>query len=99
MLTAIEPCEPPVLTRDRNVGPTTDLDHLILQALAQRAGLRLQDITQVVGGTTHRVHARVQTLIERGLVHRERIPGGPRRGPGASRYLLTQATLGSTDTS
>lgn len=101
-LTEIEMCEPPVLQRDQTMGPSIDLDHRILRALrlvderlhpagSAAMGRSLGEITQAVGGTTHHVHARVQTLIDRGLVIRERIPGGPRRGPGASQYLLTGA--------
>ena len=88
-LTEIEPCEAPLSARDQIAGPSTDMDHQILQFLAQHPGVELRAITRAVDDTTHHVHARVQTLIDRGLVRRSPIPGGPRRGPGASRYRLT----------
>lgn len=91
-LTHIEPCDPPVHQRDQATGPSTPLDHEILRFLSHCGGpAELGEITRGIGGTTHRVHARVQALLDRGLVHRRPITGGPKRGPGASVYTLTAA--------
>lgn len=92
MLTEIQPCDPPGAFRDRTNGPSLDVDRDILEFLAtQESGAQLAAITAAVGGTTHRVHARVRALMNRGHVRRDLIPGGPARGPGASVYRLTEA--------
>lgn len=89
-LTRIEPCDPPTLQREQVSGPSTPLDYDILRFLrAQRFPVTLATITAGVGSTTHRTHARVRCLLDRGLLKRTVIPGGPRRGPGASEYSLT----------
>lgn len=89
-LTQIEPCEPPVLQREQVHGPSTPLDYAILRFLGtQRFPVTLATITAGVESTTHRTHARVRCLLDRGLLQRRPIPGGPRRGPGASEYSLT----------
>jgi DNA-binding HxlR family transcriptional regulator len=93
MLTEIQPCEPPEVFRASTSGPSLDIDCAILEHLERSApaGQELNSITRAVGGTTHRVHSRIRALMNRGLVHREPIPGGPARGPGASEYRLTTA--------
>lgn len=92
MLTEIEPCDPPEAFRGRLAGPTRPIDCEILEYLVRQSrGVPLADITQAVGSTTHNVHSRVSALVDRGLVHREVLPGGPRRGPGASLYRVTKA--------
>lgn len=88
-LTRIEPCEPPVLVRNQTAGPSTPLDYAILGFLRDREPMPLRAITAGLGSTTHRVHARLQVLVDRSLVRREALPGGPKRGPGASVYSLT----------
>lgn len=88
-LTQIEPCDPPTSVRDQATGPSTPLDHQILQHMQDREPMPLRAITRAVGSTTHRVHARLQVLIDRGLIRREALPDGPKRGPGASVYSLT----------
>lgn len=90
MLTDILPSDPPA-TSSRSGGPTVPVDEAILRVLGDVADpVRLQFITESIGGgaTTHHVHARIETLIDRGLVKRIRPPGAPRRGPGASVYEL-----------
>lgn len=89
-LTEIEPCDPPVLLRDRTTGPTIPLDHEILRVLRTWGPAELREIRDLVDDTTHHVHARVRMLADRGLVERRVLAGGPRRGPGASVYQLTE---------
>jgi DNA-binding HxlR family transcriptional regulator len=93
-LTAVEPCDPPVLLRDRTAGPTIPLDHAILGVLRDRGPAELREITKQVRDTTHHVHARVRMLVDRGLIERKLLAGGPRRGPGASYYELTEEGRG-----
>ena len=83
------PCPPPEVVTQRPGGPTIPLDHAILRALDD-GPMELREISRRVSDTSHHVHARVQTLIAKGLVVRNSIPGGPRRGPGASVYALTE---------
>lgn len=90
MLTEVLPCEPPELVRDRATGPSIAVDCAILEYLKEHPGQPLSRITRGIGGRTHHVHARVQVLIDRGLVLRLPTPGGPQRGPGASWYYLTE---------
>jgi hypothetical protein len=88
MLTDIVRSEPPTAS-SRPGGPTVPVDEAILRVLADVADpVPLRFITQAVGDTTHHVHARIETLITKGLVVRRRAPGAPRRGPGASVYEL-----------
>lgn len=89
MLTQIVPCSPPEITAPSTGGPTIPLDFAILNAL-ENGPAELREISRRVGDTSHHVHARVQTLMTKGLVERSSIPGGPRRGPGASRYALVE---------
>lgn len=92
MLTDLLPCDPPDSVRARTAGPSRPIDHQILAFLhLQVDGAPLDAITKAVDDTTHYVHARVAALIRRGLVRRNVAPGAPRRGPGASRYSLTEA--------
>lgn len=89
MLTEIVPCDPPATARLGSPGPTLPVDEAILAVLADLADpVPLRVITRHVGDTTHHVHARIETLITKGLVVRRRAPGAPRRGPGASVYEL-----------
>lgn len=88
-LTRVEPCEPPAILRERSSGPSIPIDHQILAYVAGAGPAQLSEITRAVGGTTHHVHARVQTLITRECLRRDPVPGGPRRGPGASLYTVT----------
>lgn len=88
MLTTIIRREPSVPAQQRPVGPSTDLDGAILRFLGCGRAVPLGEITKGVGATTHKVHARVQTLVGKGLVIRTRNPLGPQRGPGASTYQL-----------
>lgn len=90
MLTQIIECAPPV-QQNREPGPTTELDAAILAALEAGDILQLREITAAVGGSTHKVHARVCVLMNKGLVTRIQNPTGPSRGPGASWYRLVGA--------
>jgi predicted ArsR family transcriptional regulator len=76
-ITKIIPREPTV--------PDRPLDDAILAYLADGEARELRQITEAVGGTTHNVHARAQSLVKRGLLawHRNPIV---QRGPGASTY-------------
>jgi hypothetical protein len=88
MLTEIIARDPTPAQGQRPVGPSTPLDGLILAFLGDGQPRELQEITRAVGGSTHKVHARAQSLVGKGLVTWTRIPGGPSRGPGASVYQL-----------
>lgn len=91
-ITEIIPHEPTVTPRMRANGPSTPLDEKILGFLADGRPRELQEITRAVEpGATHNIHARTQSLVGKGLVIREPIPGGPPRGPGASTYRLAAA--------
>lgn len=87
VLTQIVPCAPPEEPVHRVSGPTIPVDHAILEAL-EPGPLELREISRAVGDTAHHVFARVQTLVDKGLVEWHRLPDGPRRGPGASVYAL-----------
>lgn len=87
VLTEIIRRDPP---RPRPPGPTTKLDELIMAVLADGERRELREITAAVGASTHKVHARVQTLVRKNLVHWERLSGGPVRGPGASVYQIVE---------
>lgn len=84
-LTEIIRRDPPVRKQS---GPSTRVDRQILAALAGGERMELRDITRVVGSTTHHTHARLATLVGKGLVVRVKPPGSPARGPGASLYQL-----------
>jgi DNA-binding Lrp family transcriptional regulator len=71
-------------------GPTTALDALILQVLQDGERRELREITAALSVSTHKAHARIQTLVGKGLVNRTRLPGGPARGPGASVYQIAR---------
>jgi DNA-binding MarR family transcriptional regulator len=86
MLTEIIRKDPP--PQRRPAVPSTEVDAQILAVLAGGDRMELRDITKAVGRTTHHTHARVMTLVRKGLVARERPPGAPSRGPGASLYQL-----------
>ena len=90
MLTQIVPCAPPEPVSRRASGPTIPLDHAILEAL-ENGPPELRQISRAVGDTAHHVFARVQTLVDKGLVEWHKRPDGPRRGPGASVYALTES--------
>ena len=85
MLTEIVRRDPPA---PRAPGPSTPLDTAILAALADGERRELREVTVLVGDTTHKVHARIQTLVDKGLVLWTRLPNGPQRGPGASVYQI-----------
>jgi predicted ArsR family transcriptional regulator len=87
-ISEIIPREPTFARRQRTNGPSTPLDEAILEFLGDEVPRELQEITKAVGATTHNVHARVQSLVHKGLVARSATPGGPPRGPGASTYRL-----------
>jgi hypothetical protein len=91
MLTEIIARNPALPPQQRPAGPSTRLDELILAYLNDGEPRELQEITRAVSGATHKVHARAQSLVGKGLVTWTRIPGGPARGPGASRYQLAVA--------
>jgi len=82
-LTEIIRRDPPVRKQS---GPSTQVDQRILAALAGGDRMELRQIRALVGGTTHHTHARLKTLIDKGLVTRFKPPGAPARGPGASLY-------------
>lgn len=91
VLTELQPCDPPETYRDRAQGPSLPIDCAILRHLeAHPDGEHLAAVRAAVGGSTHYVHARLAALADRGLVHRSPVPGGPRRGPGASVYMLVR---------
>jgi len=85
-ITEIIPHEPILTPRQRSNGPSTPMDEAILEFLSDGQPRELREITKAVGGTTHNVHARTQSLVRKGLVTWARVPGGPMRGPGASVY-------------
>lgn len=74
-------------------GPTTDLDHLIWDVLQVSAqGLEPREIWVALHSKVYslqQVHARLRVLRERGALTRKENPGGPRRGPGAGVYLIS----------
>jgi DNA-binding Lrp family transcriptional regulator len=84
-LTEILRRDPPVR---KQTGPSTQVDLKILKALAGGDRMELREITRIVGNTTHHTHARLQTLVNKGLVVRLKPPGAPARGPGASLYQV-----------
>lgn len=86
IISEIIPREPTLTPRQRTTGPSTPMDEAILAFLSDGQPRELREITKAVGGTTHNVHARAQSLVHKGLVTWERVPGGPARGPGASMY-------------
>jgi hypothetical protein len=88
MLTEIIRKAPAPIPAQRPMGPSTPLDEQIMAFLADGRVVELNDITRAVDGRTHKVHARVQTLVGKGLVTWTRNPTGPQRGPGASSYRL-----------
>jgi len=90
LITEIIPHEPSITQRTRGNAPSTPLDEAIMEFLSDGQPRELQEITRAVGGTTHNVHARAQSLVGKGLVTWTRIPGGPSRGPGASTYRLAE---------
>lgn len=71
-------------------GPTVPLDHAILRILGDGEARELVSIRMALADkpSTHDLHARISTLVDKGLVCRTPRPGGPRRGPGASYYQL-----------
>jgi predicted ArsR family transcriptional regulator len=87
-ISEIIPREPTLAPRKRTNGPSTPLDEAILRFLSDGRPRELQEITRAVGGGTHNVHARTQSLVHKGLVVWTKTPGGPPRGPGASTYRL-----------
>ena len=80
-----DPAPAPAL---RPAGPSTPLDQAILDALSCGREMALQEVTRATGNSTHKVHARIQSLVGKGMVNWIRTPGGPRRGPGASKYQI-----------
>ena len=91
VISEIIPREPSLTPRQRRNGPSTPMDQAILEFLSDGKPRELREITRAVGGTTHNVHARAQSLVRKGLVVWDRVPGGPARGPGASEYQLATA--------
>lgn len=73
-------------------GPTVPLDHSILRILGDGEPRELCSIRMALPDkpSTHALHARITTLVEKGLVQRTPLPGGPQRGPGASHYQLVR---------
>lgn len=89
-ITEIIPHEPTATARRRSTTASTPLDEAIMAFLSDGERRELQEITRAVGGTTHNVHARAQSLVRKGLVAWEKTPGGPPRGPGASTYRIRE---------
>ena len=94
--------EPPAGT-ERAVGPNTALDRQILammQSTPGRTQWTPREITQQTGARPQDVWRRLGLLTDRGLVHRIKVPDGPRRGPGSHTYSVTQSTgFGTADES
>lgn len=85
MLTEIVRRDPPAR---KQTGPSTQVDQRILAVLAGGDRWELREIVHRVDSTTHHTHARLQSLVNKGLVVRWKPPGAPARGPGASLYQL-----------
>jgi DNA-binding MarR family transcriptional regulator len=79
---------------ERAVGPNTTLDHQILRVL-QRGDGRMEwtprEITHQLEARPQDVWRRLGLLVERGLVHRAKVPDGPKRGPGSHTYSVTRS--------
>jgi predicted ArsR family transcriptional regulator len=84
--------EPPAPLALRHRGPSTPLDHKIIAVLteADSRPCHAGQIAQKVGAGSHAVSSRLKVLTDRGLIRREAVPNGPRRGPGAFLYRLVQ---------
>lgn len=83
----------PAPARNRPIaGPTTQLDYEVMRIMKDGVERELASIRMALAGrpSTHDLYARVKTLVDKGLLDRMPTPGGPRRGPGASRYRLAQ---------
>lgn len=94
--------KPPAGT-ERAVGPNTDLDRKILAAMQSTPGRMQwtpQQITKATDARPQDVWRRLGLLTDRGLVHRSKVPDGPKRGPGSHTYSVTQSTgFGTADES
>ena len=86
---------PPLRSTERAPCPTVPLDHAVMRVMQDGTARQLVSIRRDVGlpVSTHDLYARVRTLVDKGLLIRTPLPGGPRRGPGASEYSL--APLGT----
>jgi hypothetical protein len=82
MLTSIAPREQPAS------GPTTALDQAICCVLENGNYWEPREIQKQLmpGVELPQIYARLRVLVQRGVLVREQIPGGPQRGPGAGRY-------------
>jgi predicted transcriptional regulator len=85
LLNEIVPCDPPLMSGPRPL----PIDTQILDMLAARGPMELAELTAATGDSTHRVHARLTSMMKRGLVQRRQL-GARTRGPGASVYVLAR---------
>ena len=74
-----------IIQRDRPGLPVvTEFDQAVLAALTNPT--TPAEVAKTVGSPTHRVAVRLKVLADRGLVLREKVPGGPANGRGSVKY-------------
>lgn len=94
--------EPPPPLEERYVRPNTELDRLILrvmvEALEQRSRVEWtpHQLVSATGALNKDVWRRLGLMAQRGLVKRNQVPFGPRRGPGSFTYSVTPPTRSDT---